>query len=59
LIRRYVENVVVAERAMIDRVFHVLRWTKREVDAMLAALVTEGELVKVTGQDEGSRFVVV
>jgi hypothetical protein len=59
LIRRYMENVVVAERAMIDRVFHVLRWTKREVDATLAALVTEGELVEVAGQDERSRFVVV
>jgi hypothetical protein len=42
LVRRYLENVVVAERTMIERVFHVLRWTKAELDATLAALVSDG-----------------
>lgn len=41
LVRRYLENVIVAERTMIERVFHVLHWTKRELDATLAALVSE------------------
>jgi len=59
LIRRYVENVAVAERAMIDRVFHVLRWTKREVDATLAALVAEGALAEQVGEDERGRFVAL
>jgi hypothetical protein len=58
LIRRYLENVVVAERAMIERVFHVLRWTKREVDATLAVLVAEGELAEALDKDKRSRFVV-
>ena len=58
LIRRYLENVMVAERAMIERVFHVLRWTKREVDATLVALVAEGELVATMDKDKRSRFVV-
>jgi hypothetical protein len=61
LVRRYLENVIVAERRMLDRVFHVLRWTRRELDATLAALVAEG-LIVVRGlsQREGAdRFVLV
>jgi hypothetical protein len=59
LIRCYLESVVVVERAMVDRVFHVMRWTKREVDATLAALVAEGELAEIVDEDERSRFVAL
>jgi len=69
LVRRYMENVIVAERGMIERVFHVLRWTKRELDATLSALVQEGILAAhgLSGQkdserkaaDESSQFVLM
>jgi hypothetical protein len=61
LVRRYMENVIVAERSMIERVFHVLRWTKRQVDAALAALVAEG-VVSVhgpSGTGAAEQFVLV
>jgi hypothetical protein len=58
LVGRYLENVRVADRSMIERVFHVLRWTKRELDATLDALVSEGAVCEVVDQDERSQFVV-
>jgi hypothetical protein len=51
LVTRYLENVVVAERGMLERVFHVLRWTKRELDATLGALVTEGVIRALSAKE--------
>jgi hypothetical protein len=48
LVSRYMENVIVAERAMIERVFHVFHWGKGEMDATLAALVSEGRVRALT-----------
>jgi len=69
LVRRYMENVMVAERRMIERVFHVLHWTQRELDATLAVLVSEGVIAvhDLSGQkgserkvaDKRSQFVLV
>jgi hypothetical protein len=53
LVRRYLENVIVAERSMLERVFHVLRWTKRELDATLEALVSEGTIAVRGTADRG------
>ncbi|MDH4208626.1 MAG: winged helix DNA-binding domain-containing protein [Anaerolineae bacterium] len=42
LIRRYLENVVGAERTMVKGVFHVLKWTPTEVERAISALLGEG-----------------
>jgi hypothetical protein len=42
LVSRYLDNVVAAERKMIGKVFHVLKWTKKELDHTIAALLEEG-----------------
>jgi hypothetical protein len=34
--------VVAAERKMIGQAFHVFRWTPRELDRTIAALLEEG-----------------
>lgn len=44
LVLRYVDSVVAAEREMVARVFHVLRWTAAELDRTIAGLVQEGAL---------------
>lgn len=47
LVRRYLENVVAADRSMIAKVFHVLKWTTRELDRAIAALVEAGVVREV------------
>jgi hypothetical protein len=42
LVQRYLDNVVAADRKMIAKVFHVLGWTKRELDRTINALLEEG-----------------
>ena len=42
LVRRYLENVVAADRAMVKGVFHVLKWTPAELERAIAALLEEG-----------------
>jgi hypothetical protein len=66
LVTRYLENVIAAERSMLERVFHVLRWTKRELDATLAALVSEDVIAvsSLSGQEDAAcesadQFVLV
>jgi hypothetical protein len=44
VVLRYLENVVVADRKMIGKVFHVLRWTARELDRTIGALLEEGKV---------------
>ena len=44
VVLRYLENVAVADRKMIGKVFHVLRWTKRELDRTIAVLLEEGKV---------------
>jgi hypothetical protein len=41
LVLRYLDNVVAADRKMIAKVFHVLRWTPRELDRTIATLLEE------------------
>jgi hypothetical protein len=42
LVRRYLENVVAADRAMVKRLFRVLKWTPTEVERAIGALLEEG-----------------
>lgn len=41
LVSRYIENVVAAKRRMIGKVFHIFRWTLRELDRTIATLLEE------------------
>lgn len=58
LVSRYVHNVIAADRAMIARVFHVLRWTPTELDRTLDAVLKAGSIrvVQVDG-GTGEQFV--
>jgi len=55
LVARYLDNEVAAERKMIGQAFHVFRWTPRELDRTIVALLEEGavqemEIEGVKGQ---------
>jgi hypothetical protein len=54
LVLRYIDNVVAADRKMIAKVFHVLKWTSRELDRTIAALREEGAIqaVQVKGLEQ-------
>ena len=41
LVQRYLDNVVATDRKMIAKVFHVLKWTSRELDRTIAALLEQ------------------
>jgi hypothetical protein len=58
LVQRYLDNVVAADRRMIGKVFHILRWTPRELERTIAALQEEGTIreVSIKGM-ESSQFV--
>jgi hypothetical protein len=53
LVLRYLDNVVAADRKMVEKVFHVLKWTSSEMDRTLAVLQEEGavRIVTVKGFD--------
>ena len=42
LVSRYLDNVVAADRKMIGKVFHVLKWTPVELERAIATLLEEG-----------------
>jgi len=42
LVRRYLENVVAADRATVKGLFHVLKWTPAELERAISALLEEG-----------------
>jgi hypothetical protein len=41
LVQRHLDNVVAADRAMIAKVFHALKWTPKELDRTIAALIEQ------------------
>jgi hypothetical protein len=47
LVQRYLDNVVAADRKMIAKVFHVLKWTSRELERTIAAMLEEGTVQEV------------
>jgi hypothetical protein len=42
LVRRYLDNVVAADRRMVAKVFHVMKWTSAQLDRTIAELLEEG-----------------
>jgi hypothetical protein len=46
LVSCYLHNVIAADRSMIGKVFHVLHWTKSELDRTIAALLEDGTAVE-------------
>jgi hypothetical protein len=44
LVQRYLDNVVAADRRMIAKVFHVLKWTSRELERTIEALLERGSV---------------
>jgi hypothetical protein len=42
---------------MLDQAFHVLRWTRREMDATLDALLTEGVIQEMLDEEQNRQFV--
>ncbi|MBN1179194.1 MAG: hypothetical protein JXD18_08285 [Anaerolineae bacterium] len=54
LVQRYLDNVVAADRKMIEKVFHVLKWTGWELDRTLEALLDEGSVreVEMSGETQ-------
>ena len=54
LVQRYLSNVIVADRTMICRVFHVFGWTPKELDRSIEALLQNGKIrqVQVEGETE-------
>ena len=44
LVQRYLDNVVAADRAMIAKAFHVLKWTPKELGHTIAVLLEEGAI---------------
>jgi hypothetical protein len=54
LLRKYLDNVVAADRKMVAKVFHVLRWTPTELRRTIVTLLEEGAIqeAKVKGMRE-------
>jgi len=47
LVERHLDNVVAADRKMIGKVFHVLKWTPAELDRTIDMLLQEGVVREV------------
>lgn len=46
LVARYLDDVVAADRGMVQKVFHVLNWTRGELDRTLRALLEDGTVLE-------------
>ena len=46
LVQRYLDNVVAVDRKMVAKVFHVLKWTPKELERTIGALVEDGQTRK-------------
>jgi len=57
LVQRYIDNVVTVDRKMIAKVFHVLKWTPKELDRTLGALLEEEVIQEVAVEKEGVLLV--
>ena len=51
LVSRYIDNVVMVDRKMIQKVFHIMRWTPKGLDRAIAALLEEGVVQKMETVD--------
>jgi hypothetical protein len=53
LVQRYLDNVVAADRKMVAKVFHVLKWTPMELDRTIGTLLEEKVVREVEVEKEG------
>jgi hypothetical protein len=53
LLQQYLDNVVAADRKMVAKVFHVLKWTSKELERTIDALLVEGAVGEVEVEKEG------
>ena len=44
LVQRYLDNVVAADRSMITKMFHVMKWTPAELNRAIATLLEDGTI---------------
>jgi hypothetical protein len=51
LVQHYLDNVVVTDRNVIAKVFHVLKWTSRELEWTTEALLEKGSIQEVRLED--------
>ena len=58
LVLRYLDNVVAADRKMVEKVFHVLKWTADEWDRTIEALQQEEAIRQVTVKGSSSPTLV-
>ena len=60
LVQRYLDNVVATDRKMIAKVFHVLKWTSRELERTIATLLEENAIreIEIEGV-EGPQLVAI
>jgi hypothetical protein len=47
LVQRYLDNVVATDRKMVAKVFHVLKWTPKELERTTGALLAEGTVQEI------------
>lgn len=59
LVERHLQNVVVASRAEIAKVFHVFKWTPTELDRTLAGLRERGRLEMVSVAGAAGEYLAV
>ena len=57
LVKRYLDNVVAADRAMIAKVFHVLKWTPKELERTIAALLEKGAVREMEIEDSKKLYL--
>ena len=47
LVQRYINNVVAADRKMVAKVFHVLKWTPKDLEHTIEGLTEEGVVQEI------------
>ncbi|HDQ73189.1 MAG TPA: hypothetical protein ENN19_14015 [Chloroflexi bacterium] len=57
LLQRYLENVVAADRKMVAKAFHVLKWTPKELEHTLGKLLEEKVVQEVEIEKNGLLLV--
>ena len=54
---RYLDNAVAADRKMVAKVFHVLKWTPTELDRAIATLLQEGAIQELPVEGKHPQLV--
>ena len=57
LVQRYIDNVVATDRKMVGKVFHVLKWTPKELERTLDTLLGE-RVVREVGAGKAGLLLV-